>query len=103
ITDRIQYGTAVDLTGTTDNLLLDLYVPPATTAPHPAVVIIHGGAFVGGSRSDYAGIAEKWMERGYAAIAIDYRLDANLNGPHTAQDQLNAATEAIQDAQEAVR
>lgn len=103
ITDGIQYGTAVDLTGTTDNLQLDLYVPPATTAPHPAVVIIHGGAFVGGSRSDYAGIAEKWMERGYAAIAIDYRLDANLNGPHTAQDQLNAATEAIQDAQEAVR
>jgi dienelactone hydrolase len=103
IVDGIQYGTAVDLTGNTDNLLLDLYVPPASAAPHPAVVLIHGGAFVGGSRSDYAGIAQEWMERGYAAIAIDYRLDANLNGPHTEQDQLNAASEAITDAQEAVR
>ncbi len=103
ITDGIQYGSAVDLTGATDALLLDLYVPPASAAPHPAVVVIHGGAFVGGSRSDYAGVAEDWMERGYAVIAIDYRLDPNLNGPHTEQDQLNAAAEAIADAQESVR
>ena len=26
--------------------------------------------------------------RGYAVIAIDYRLDPNLNGPHTEADQL---------------
>jgi dienelactone hydrolase len=104
IVDGIQYGTAVDVTGATDDLLLDLYVPPAAApVPHPAIVLIHGGAFVGGSRSDYAGLAEDWMARGYAVIAIDYRLDPNLNGPHTEQDQLTAAADAIADAQESVR
>jgi dienelactone hydrolase len=104
IVDGIEYGTAVDVSGATDDLLLDLYVPPAAApVPHPAIVLIHGGAFVGGSRSDYAGLAEDWMARGYAVIAIDYRLDPNLNGPHTEQDQLTAASDAIADAQESVR
>jgi dienelactone hydrolase len=103
ITDGIQYGSAVDVTGATVPLLLDLYVPPASATPHPAIVVIHGGAFVGGSRSDYVGVAENWMERGYAVIAIDYRLDPNLNGPHTELDQLTAASDAIADAQESVR
>ncbi len=102
ITDGIQYGSAVDYSGTTVPLLLDLYVPPTST-PHPAVVLIHGGAFVGGSRSDYAGLAQKWSSMGYAVIAIDYRLDPLLNGPHTLADQLQAAANAIADAQESVR
>jgi hypothetical protein len=38
VIDGIQYGTAVDVTGATDSLLLDLYVPPAAAAPHPAIV-----------------------------------------------------------------
>ncbi len=104
ITDGIQYGSAVDYSGTTVPLLLDLYVPSASApVPHPAVVLIHGGAFVGGSRSDYAGLAEKWSSFGYAVIAIDYRLDPLLNGVHTQADQLQAAANAIADAQESVR
>jgi len=104
ITDGIQYGSAVDVTGATVPLLLDVYVPPSPApAPRPAIVVIHGGAFVGGSRSDYVGVAEQWMARGYAVIAIDYRLDPNLNGPHTELDQIQAASDAIADAQESVR
>ena len=104
ITDGIQYGSAVNYAGTTVPLLLDLYVPPAPApVPHPAIVLIHGGAFVGGSRSDYAGLAQQWSSRGYAVIAIDYRLDPLLAGPHTAADQLQAAANAIADAQESVR
>jgi dienelactone hydrolase len=104
VTDGIQYGSAVDVTGATVPLLLDLYLPPATApTPHPAIVVIHGGAFVGGSRSDYAGVADQWVARGFAVIAIDYRLDPNLNGPHTEADQLTAASDAIADAQESVR
>ena len=103
-TDGIQYGSAVDVTGATVPLLLDLYLPPATApTPHPAIVVIHGGAFVGGSRSDYAGVAAQWVARGFAVIAIDYRLDPNLNGPHTEADQLTAAADAIADGQESVR
>ncbi len=104
VTNGIQYGSAVDVTGATVPLLLDLYLPPsASPSPRPAIVVIHGGAFVGGSRSDYAGVAAQWVERGFAVIAIDYRLDPNLNGPHTEADQLTAAADAISDAQESVR
>ena len=104
VTDGIQYASAVDVTGATVPLLLDLYLPPTTApSPHPAIVVIHGGAFVGGSRSDYAGVAAQWVARGFAVIAIDYRLDPNLNGPHTEADQLTAAADAIADAQESVR
>jgi dienelactone hydrolase len=104
ISDGIQYGSAVDVSGATVPLLLDLYLPPSTAPTlHPAIVVIHGGAFVGGSRSDYAGVADQWVARGFAVIAIDYRLDPNLNGPHTEADQLTAAADAIADAQESVR
>ncbi len=104
ITDGIQYGTAVDVNGNPVSLLLDLYLPPAgAPTPAPAIVVIHGGAFVGGSRSDYAGIAEQWQARGYAVIAIDYRLDPKLVGPHSATEQLTAAADATADAQESVR
>src|SRR6201999_720816 len=61
----IQYTTAVDYTGTTIPLLLDVYTPPARALlPRPAVVLVHGGAFVGGSRTDEAGEAKQWAERG---------------------------------------
>src|SRR6185312_17359525 len=65
----ITYGNAIDYSGTSIPLLLDLFVPPDTApGPRPAVVIIHGGAFAGGSRSDYVGLAQNWQDRGYVAI-----------------------------------
>ena len=43
----------------------------------PAVVFIHGGAWIGGDRSVYESeIREHASKRGYAAASIDYRLMA---------------------------
>ncbi|MEM8998384.1 MAG: alpha/beta hydrolase [Acidobacteriota bacterium] len=60
-------------------LLLDLYEPEGAGLDGellPAVVIIHGGGFVGGSRrqSQLVDIAFAMASRGYVAISIDYRV-----------------------------
>jgi len=56
-------------------LLLDIYRPPARDAPRPAVILIHGGGWsVGIDRSVNAEPAQELAEAGYVAFNIDYRL-----------------------------
>jgi acetyl esterase/lipase len=72
-------------------LLLDAYLP-REPGPHPAVVVIHGGGWSGGSRSDVAYEGLWFADRGYAAFVIDYRLAPAFPFPA-----------AVHDAQAAVR
>ena len=51
---------------------LDLYEPPAA-GPHPAVIVIYGGAWIFGNRGQSAEVARSFARLGYTAIAIDYR------------------------------
>lgn len=51
----------------------DLY-KPRTAAPWPAIVLVHGGGWVRGSREEMDGIAEAAARRGYAVLNVDYRL-----------------------------
>jgi acetyl esterase/lipase len=65
-------------------LLLDIYAPSQRERPHPAVLLIHGGGFVGGSRTDadIVAAARHLAEAGYVAVALDYRLvDLGRPGP----------------------
>ncbi len=60
-------------------LLLDLYEPTGQTvpgSPRPAILIIHGGGFVGGSRQfpAWVDLATELAKRGYVVASIDYRL-----------------------------
>lgn len=52
------------------------YYKPTGTGPHPAVVIVHGGGWVGGTkRSGSEAYAADWLApAGYAVFSIDYRL-----------------------------
>jgi acetyl esterase/lipase len=55
-------------------LALDL-ARPADAGPFPALVFIHGGAWIGGDRSIYASeIREHAAVRGFVAVSLDYRL-----------------------------
>jgi acetyl esterase/lipase len=55
--------------------LVDVYLPD-TPAPHPSVILVHGGGFVIGSRrmKPVRYLATRLCEAGIAAAAIDYRL-----------------------------
>ena len=58
-------------------LLMDVYRPrPAGVLRRPAVVVIHGGGFVQGKRTDSGVVrtARGLAERGIVAASIDYRL-----------------------------
>lgn len=43
-------------------------------APRPAVIWVHGGGFIEGSRDEQRGVYRYLAERGYPVISIDYRL-----------------------------
>lgn len=55
------------------SLKADVYMPPGK-GPFPGVLVVHGGAWRMGSRRQLAGVAGKLAERGYVAVAINYRL-----------------------------
>ncbi|MFJ4038401.1 alpha/beta hydrolase [Microbacterium sp. NPDC090007] len=47
---------------------------PTGEGPHPAVVLVHGGAFAEGDRGTMGSICRALGEQGFAAFAVDYRL-----------------------------
>jgi acetyl esterase/lipase len=73
-------------------LLMDIYRPATTShARRPAVVLVHGGGFVSGGRTDLAGYASALAARGVIAATIDYRLKGGAPVPSKAFMQLATA------------
>jgi acetyl esterase/lipase len=78
----VQYGTRC--------LKLDLYLPAGKRMP--VVVLVHGGGWRSGFRSEFAPMAVRLAQRGYAAVTVSYRLSGEARYPA-----------AIEDVQAAVR
>jgi acetyl esterase/lipase len=80
VTTGTVYGVAqvtMSNTVTNTNLLLDLYEPvDAPAGRRPVIVMVHGGAFVRGSRQEanQVNAAKEYAARGYVVAAISYRL-----------------------------
>jgi acetyl esterase len=73
-----------------EDALFDLFAPAGASAPRPLVVWVHGGAFVGGTRSDLSGYLQVLAARGFAVMAIDYTRAPEAQYP-TPVRQTNAA------------
>lgn len=67
-------------------LRLDLALPAVGAGPFPAVVCLHGGGWVGGSRKQMAQTLEVLARRGYVACAPDYRLAPKHRWPACVED-----------------
>ncbi|MCA8954447.1 MAG: alpha/beta hydrolase [Planctomycetes bacterium] len=78
VQNALAYGTALNrYTQLVDTLVLDLYEPGGDAAlARPAVVLVHGGGFVNGSRRDAHNVAfcQDLARRGFVVASIDYRL-----------------------------
>ncbi len=77
--DDVQYDDRFD------DDVMDIYVPDGD-GPHPAVMFIHGGAWIGGSRSEFTDAAKRMARSGYVAATIDYRLVPDIVYPENVRD-----------------
>ena len=104
----------------TMDLILDVYEPEGAPAGRPAVILIHGGSFTGGSRKTgwCLDFAEHFASRGFVVASIDYRVAGDfgtlpenwfkytegLEGVTDKQrEQVRAMYPAARDAKAAVR
>lgn len=102
---NIPYGSALNVNGKTESLLLDLYSPGQidSSAKRPLMIFIHGGGFQSNTKSGaYPNlICNGLAQRGYMVATIDYRL--GIPKTKTETDYAEAMYRAVQDAKAAVR
>lgn len=92
-----------------DTLRLDRYIDNSVTpdsAGYPAMIYIHGGGFVGGSRINAAQeVYADWLaKKGWQVFCIDYRLagfsedkNGKLNNPYNVRNALGFVRMASED------
>ncbi len=106
----IPYATADDAAGNPQTYALDMYTPTGDTqTSRPAIVLVHGGGFRGGTSTNnvMVGLADAFAQRGYVAVSINYPLlaaghiCAKENPP--SQTCIDAAFAAQHAAQAAIR
>lgn len=114
---NIPYATVTHtFTGQELQLELDVWAPSADVDPvaqRPLVILIHGGSFLAGNRSEMNGYCLEFARRGYVAATITYRLgwdcdpNVGLGACLLCQAQAGklrtAVYNAIQDANAAAR
>jgi acetyl esterase/lipase len=66
---------------------LDIYLPDEGESPFPVILAIHGGAFMGCDKADMQVLPMlEGLNRGYAVVALNYRLSWEATFPALVQD-----------------
>ncbi|MCB0790833.1 MAG: carboxylesterase family protein [Flavobacteriales bacterium] len=107
---NLLYGSTTRYDGGTEELRLNLFKPVGDgQVQRPLVVLVHGGGFWDGDRSDLNALCAEFASMGWAAATVSYRLDFYgtwLLGPPWTYDEaevIRAAYRAQQDVRGAVR
>lgn len=110
-TKDVPYGSSVNVDGVVQQHLLDVHEPAGdTAASRAAVVWVHGGFFIEGSKESYQTAWTQFAQAGFVTFSINYRLRPDL--PRGYQEiilnnavpaTLAATVDAQHDAQAAVR
>jgi triacylglycerol lipase len=66
-------------------LRADMFLPTAK-GPHPAVILIHGGGWMGGSKAQMKWHAIRLANHGYVVMSINYRLAPKFKFPAQIED-----------------
>jgi hypothetical protein len=107
----VVYGTDTNFAGKPEVLKLDLYKPLGNPyCNRPILVMIHGGAWIGGDKTDggTVAIAHEYARRGYVVASINYRLGnhkRNFYTPYALCSTLAAAQPClyVADSSEVIR
>jgi acetyl esterase/lipase len=105
---NLQYGTNKDINNAQVNLKLDVYVPAGAdeTQTFPMILYVHGGGFSEGDKEQASSLMQKFVDSGFVAVSIDYRLiPEDGNSPCTIDPQQTeyASYMAVQDTKAALR
>jgi acetyl esterase/lipase len=52
---------------------LDVYIPPGE-GPFPSLVVVHGGSWTNGSRTEFADTSTELADAGFVVYTVDYRM-----------------------------
>lgn len=63
---------------------LDVY--PSLNSNSPIILMIHGGAWYGGSKTDMATLAQYYQSKGYTVASVKYRLSWQATFPANIED-----------------
>lgn len=74
IEEGVVYGQGAGTDGTTRDLRCDVYRPDGPQGAKPAVLLIHGGGWRQGDRSQLRGYGVLIGREGYVCVAPEYRL-----------------------------
>lgn len=66
------------------SLLADVYFP--ATNPDYGIIVVHGGGWTRGSRTDFAAETQQFLDAGYLVMSIDYRLAPTYKFPAQIED-----------------
>ena len=84
-----EYDVQPDITYSTANnteLKLDLYLPRNRTAATPALILFHGGGWVGGQKERNVLYLLPYLSMGWAVVNVEYRLAGNSLAPAAVED-----------------
>ncbi|MGQ3015525.1 MAG: carboxylesterase family protein [Flavobacteriales bacterium] len=107
---NVVYGSALNYAGQTETLYMDIYKPIGDdNCRRPILVLVHGGAWVGGSKQDglMVNIAGEMARKGWVVAAINYRLGTHKTSSHVqyalCTPQLAAPCGYVADSAEVLR
>src|SRR6516165_6453990 len=104
VTSNVTYGSAVNLSGQTVTLQLDMYQPTGdTVTARPAIVWVHGGSFTSGSKTspELVDEANTFAKAGFVNVSINYRPETP-GCSRNLSNCIQAIQEAVADSQTAV-
>jgi len=103
VTSNVAYGQNTSWAGSNITLYFDFYEPAADMMEaRPLIIWVHGGSFLGGSRSDQDMIelSNRFAKKGYACASISYRTGFF---PIDSTNAVRAVVRATQDLKAAIR
>lgn len=62
-------------------LLADVFIPNSGKKQYAAVLLVHGGGWISGSKENLQPLAERLSENGYVAVSVNYSLSTQAEFP----------------------
>jgi len=81
VTEDLEYKTRNG-----KSLLADIYYPENSAQKFPAIILVHGGGWISGSKANERFLAQELASKGYVSMAINYSLSDVAKYPAGVED-----------------